>query len=275
MIVPDLQSLAEPIDLLEPLPNNPRRGNIEAVARSLEQFGQRKPLIVRKKDKVVLSGNHTLAAATSLGWKEIAVVWVDDDEPTGKAWALADNHTSDLGTYDDENLAAMIAAVAAADEALLAATSYDEADLEALREAIANSADNENYLPTDDADEDDGSLYSRKLGTPVYSIVGKEPAISDLFDTTKHDELVESIRQVEMPDEMRAFLIAAASRHTVFDYRSIAEFYAHQSADIQQLMEESALVIIDFDDAIARGFVKLSERLDRLVNEAMEELDAS
>jgi len=271
MIVPDLQALAEPIEILVPMPNNPRRGNIEAVIKSLEQFGQRKPIVVRRRDSVVLSGNHTLAAASALGWTEIAVVWTDDDEATGSAWALADNRTSDLGTYDDEALAELIEQVAAADNAaLFAATSYDESDLEELRAAINNLDDLDGYAATDEADEDIGNLYTTKIGTPVYEIVGDQPAISDLFMRDKERELLEEIKSADIPKDVKQFLTVAASRHIVYDFRKIAEFYPHQTPDVQRLMERSALVIIDFDDAIKNGFVKLSTRLDALVREARE-----
>jgi ParB-like chromosome segregation protein Spo0J len=92
-----LQSLAINIDKLSFLEGNPRQGDIEAVAKSYKQFGQRKP-IVATTDHVVIAGNHQLAAARQLGWDEIAVVITDDDELTAKAFALADNRTAELGS---------------------------------------------------------------------------------------------------------------------------------------------------------------------------------
>lgn len=131
MILPDLESLAAPIRELELLPGNPRRGDVDAVARSLAKFGQRKP-IVAKRDGTVIAGNHTLRAARLLGWDEIAVVWVDDDDATAKAFALADNRVSELGDFDDAALAAMIADVQQYDESLLVAAGYDAAALDLL-----------------------------------------------------------------------------------------------------------------------------------------------
>ena len=119
----DLVGLATPIGGLVLLPGNPRRGNIPAVIASLEKFGQRKP-ITATADGTVTAGNHTLQAAQVLGWTHIAVVVEDDDPKTAKAWALADNRTSDLGSYDDDLLAALLADVAG-DDALLLAAGYD------------------------------------------------------------------------------------------------------------------------------------------------------
>lgn len=131
-IAESLRALAVPIDGLTLLPGNPRRGDVEAVARSLVAFGQRKPVVVRR-DGVVIAGNHTtMAARDLLGWPELAVVYVDDDEATGKAFALADNRTGTLGGFDDADLAAMMAEVEAFDPELLIAASYSSADIAAL-----------------------------------------------------------------------------------------------------------------------------------------------
>jgi DNA modification methylase len=100
------------------------------VKRSYERFGQRKPIVARP-DGTVIAGNHQFLAAKALGWDEMAVVFVDDDDQTAKAFALADNRTSDLGTYDSDALAELLADVAV-DPELLLATGYTQADLDAL-----------------------------------------------------------------------------------------------------------------------------------------------
>jgi site-specific DNA-methyltransferase (adenine-specific) len=136
VIVDDLAALAAPIDKLNLLPGNPRRGDVDAVAQSLTAFGQRKPIVARR-DGTVIAGNHTLQAARQLGWPEIAVVWVDDNDTTAKAFALADNRTAELGTYDDQLLADLIAEVRDADPDLLAASGWTEAATKELLDAIA------------------------------------------------------------------------------------------------------------------------------------------
>ena len=93
-IHPDLDNLKTSVDDLRHLEGNPRIGDIDAVAKSYDEFGQRKP-IVATQDGEVIGGNHQLAAAKRLGWTHIAVVFTDDDELKAKAFALADNKTSD------------------------------------------------------------------------------------------------------------------------------------------------------------------------------------
>ena len=144
MIAPPLAPLVVAVNTLHLLDGNPRRGDVAAVARSLERFGQRKP-IVANRDGTVIAGNHTLLAAIDLGWTEIAVVFVDDDDTTAKAFALADNRTAELGGYDDDALAAIIAEVQASDAELLAATGWTDADLAALLNHI-----DPHYAPVDE-----------------------------------------------------------------------------------------------------------------------------
>lgn len=146
-IHPDLASLAYPVAQLEELPGNPRKGDVPAIVRSYQMFGQRKPIVARKQGEggIVLAGNHQLKAARELGWDQIAVVWVDDDDITAAAFSLADNRTGELGTYDDELLALMVGNVAS-DLELLAATGYSEKDVAALLGTAVAAPDQETQL---------------------------------------------------------------------------------------------------------------------------------
>ncbi len=134
MIADDLKALAQPIESLKSLPGNPRRGNVEAVMRSYQAFGQRKPVVARR-DGTVIAGNHQLEAAKRLGWPELAVVFVDDDDTTAQAFALADNRTADLGDYDQVALMEMLQAVSINPE-LLEATAYSAEDLKELVKSL-------------------------------------------------------------------------------------------------------------------------------------------
>jgi ParB-like chromosome segregation protein Spo0J len=97
------------INSLTPDPANARKHderNIKAIADSLKQFGQRKPITVTP-DSIVVTGNGTMQAAKSLGWSEIVIART----PIGwtweqiRAWAIADNQTALLAEWDDKVLA--------------------------------------------------------------------------------------------------------------------------------------------------------------------------
>ncbi len=141
MIAPELEPFAVDVDSLTELQGNPRRGDVEAVKRSYAAFGQQKPIKVQRRgsELVVIDGNHQLRAARELGWDKIAATpFVMDDGNGGtreatvaeaNAYALAANHTSDLGTYDEAELLAMMQSVYLNDVSMFEATSYSESDL--------------------------------------------------------------------------------------------------------------------------------------------------
>ena len=110
----DLEHLLVPIEQLETLPGNPRKGNTTAIAASYKEFGQVKPLVaVNNEDGTgtVIAGNHQLAAAKQLGWTHVAVLHVPFDHDKAIAFALADNRTSDLGEDDQTLLHEMLMSV--------------------------------------------------------------------------------------------------------------------------------------------------------------------
>ena len=97
-----------PLNSITPHPENARRGDVDKIAESLAHHGQYKPIVVNNRDKTILAGNHTYKAAKRLKWKNIAVVWVDVDDTTAKRIILADNRTSDLGSYNEPALKALL-----------------------------------------------------------------------------------------------------------------------------------------------------------------------
>lgn len=123
-----------PLDTLQPYHQNPRRGDTQAIADSLERNGQYRPIVVNKgthtsRPNEVLAGNHTLAAAQQLGWKTIATYIIDVDDETATRIVLADNRTADLGTYDDDTLLELLETI----DHDLDGTGYTYDDLEALQ----------------------------------------------------------------------------------------------------------------------------------------------
>lgn len=108
---------------------------------------------------------------------------------------------------------------------------------------------------------DDKPKYTSKVDILQYKPTGKKTKISDLIDERKTHELLADIITSKVSWEERSFLIKATYRHLAFDYRKIAEYYANASKEMQELMEKSALVIIDYDDAIKNGYVRLSKRI--------------
>jgi len=101
--------------------------------------------------------------------------------------------------------------------------------------------------------------YTSKIKAPIYEPKNVKPHILELFDKTKFDRLKIEIQNSSISEEEKKFLFISASRHIIFNYSKIADYYAHSSKEMQHLMERSALVIIDFEKAIEYGYVKLNE----------------
>jgi hypothetical protein len=109
--------------------------------------------------------------------------------------------------------------------------------------------------------QEDIEKYTGKIETPKYEPTGEKPKINKLYDTEKVDKIIDKIKSLKLNKTEEAFLIYAAYRHTVFNYKNIAEYYIHSDKVIQELMEDSALVIIDFEKAIEGGYIALNEKI--------------
>jgi hypothetical protein len=132
MTTHDLTTHTTDITTLHPHPSNPRNGDTDAIAASLQANGQYRP-IVATKDGTILAGNHTYAAAMELGWPTLDCVVLDIDPFSADAHRimLADNRTADLGRYDDALLLDLLKELET-----LEGTGYTDDDLAALTHMV-------------------------------------------------------------------------------------------------------------------------------------------
>lgn len=120
-----------PIDSIEPHPRNPRRGNLDAIARSLDAFGQTKSIVVQASTRYVVAGNHARKGALErLDWTYIAATVGEMDDATALDYLLADNRSSDLATYDGDLLAELVVDADARGD--IERTGYSKNDLGAI-----------------------------------------------------------------------------------------------------------------------------------------------
>ena len=231
-------------------PDNPQTvtdeefGKLRDSMRRLHRFLRARPLLV-EADGTIKCGNKRFRALVENGVRSIPADYVrrlsDYTPDEVREFILQDN--LQRGEWDAEKLLAQ----------------YGEDELRALGcgfdELIAEFADK----PGESDFE-----YSSKIEAPQYNITGENPSLDELCDTEKADELAKEVEAADIPKDVKRFLKVAAMRHIVFNFRNIAEYYAHADAKVQRLMEKSALVIIDFEDAIRNGFVIVSERMGAL-----------
>jgi site-specific DNA-methyltransferase (adenine-specific) len=91
---------------VKPYENNPRINDdaVEKVARSLQEFGFRQPLVV-DSDGVLVVGHTRLRAAESIGMSKVPVLVADDlTDDQINAYRIADNKTAEFAEWDFEAL---------------------------------------------------------------------------------------------------------------------------------------------------------------------------
>ncbi|SHF49425.1 ParB N-terminal domain-containing protein [Dysgonomonas macrotermitis] len=231
--------------------------NKRLIRKSLEDCGAGRSILF-DNENCIIAGNGVYEQAQELGLKVrviesdgtelIAIKRTDlkTEDSRRKALALADNYTNDTSVFDIEAVM----------------EDFTPEDLDLWEFSIDLSSVGIGATESSDKKETGDDLYTNKITTPQYLPKNEKPAITDLFDLDKYNELVSNVEDSNLSSEDKKFLICAAARHIVFNYEKIADYYAHSDKDVQELMEDSALVIIDFDSAISKGFVKLTQDID-------------
>lgn len=94
------------IDDLKPYENNPRINDkaVDSVAKSIEEFGFKVPIVV-DKNNVIVAGHTRWKASKKLGLDEVPVIVADDlTDDQIKAFRLADNKVGELADWDFSKL---------------------------------------------------------------------------------------------------------------------------------------------------------------------------
>lgn len=267
--VPDSASAAlrvvmKPVESIHPYENNPRHNDsaVPYVKNSIQEFGFKVPIIVDEAGSIVC-GHTRYKAALELGMSHVPCIVASDLTPKQiQAFRLVDNKVSEFSSWDFSKLEIEIGELDA-EFNLDDFGFFSDSERAGSSPADAGSA----AEMQDDTARDDRNIYTGRIITPVYEITGDCPEVSSLVDKGKAEALLESINQAqELPDDVREFLRIAAARHYVLHFDRIAEYYAHAPAHIQRLMEDSCLVIIDFNKAIEQGYIRMSERLAALAD---------
>lgn len=222
---------------------------VAQIAASIKEFGWTNPILV-SGDNSIIAGHGRLLAARKLGMDEVPTIVLDHlSKAQQRALVIADNQLALNAGWDMKMLKAEIEDLDL-ENFNLEILGFDESFLDELLEtAPSGNADNP---------------YTDKVKIPTYEPQGEKPSVEELYDDKKAVELIAAIQSSNLSEKEKHFLMSAASRHIVFDYAKIANFYAHSSADCQELMENSALVIIDFDKAIQNGFAKLTDEISNM-----------
>lgn len=173
-----------PISSLLLDPSNARKHsekNLSAIKGSLAKFGLQKPIVI-SKDNIVLAGNGTLAAAESLGWKDIGIVRSKLTGSEAIAYAIADNRTGELAEWDDDVLSKTLQG--------LKAENFDLAAIGFSNEDLAKWIVEPEAIPGCDEDEIPQEVETRcKLGD-LWILEGHRLLCGDSTDVLAVERLM-------------------------------------------------------------------------------------
>ena len=134
----DMPSIEQiPIDGLHPDPANPRRiseEELDALERSIRQFGFVEPVIARRGDATVIGGHQRLLAARRLGLSAVPVIWLDLSAEQARLLGLALNKIS--GSWDDTLLARLLAELQSVSDLDLSLSGFDEDEVKELLRSL-------------------------------------------------------------------------------------------------------------------------------------------
>ena len=248
------------VEELIPYINNPRDNTeaVDKVAASIKEFGFKVPIVI-DKDNVVVTGHTRLLASKKLGLQEVPCVIADDLSPAQiKAFRIADNKVSEYAQWDEDML-----------KVELEELEEMNFDLDSVNIDFSDFDMALDLEDTEEGQEQEENIYTKEINIPQYEITGECPQLEELVNEEKTKSLIERIEKSDIPNDIKEFLIKASYRHLAFNYQNVAEYYAHADKEVQELMEESALVIIDYNDAIRNGYVQIKEAINEMIEEGV------
>jgi hypothetical protein len=246
------------IEELKPYENNAKKDiskSVELVKQSIKDYGMNVPLVI-DSENVIICGHTRYEALKELGYKLIPCIRKTDlTEEQIKAYRVVDNRTAEFFTWDIDKLKEEL-------KDLEISTIYEFDDL-----INNNVEDTENPYTI----KREFEKYEPSNGEGGAEVV--EEDFAKLCNSDKVLEFQNKIEALDTSEEIKNFLKATATRFYDFNFKNIAEFYARTTPEIQSIMEELALVIIDYDKALELGFVKLNKRVEELFNSEYGEED--
>tara|TARA_R100000655_G_scaffold107158_1_gene157238 strand:+ start:156 stop:890 length:735 start_codon:yes stop_codon:yes gene_type:complete len=226
------------IGKLKPAKYNPRQISTKQykdLKESIKKFGLVDPIIVNK-DVTVIGGHQRLKICKELKYKQIDCVVLDLSKEEERELNIRLNKSG--GEFDMDILA-------------------NEFNIDDLVDWGFKHIDL--GLNIDKINEE--NPYTDKVDSPSYEASNIKPKIDELVDVTKTNDLIKKIKKSNINKNDKDFLIKSAQRHIIFNYSKIADYYAHSNKEVQELMEDSALIIIDFEKAIKQGYVRLNTEI--------------
>jgi ParB-like chromosome segregation protein Spo0J len=217
-------------------PNNPRiikDDKFKKLVQSIKDFPEMlnlRPIVVNG-DMVVLGGNMRLKACKEAGLKEVPIIKAEDlTEDQQREFIIKDN--VGFGEWEWEQLA----------------NNWDAEKLEdwGLEVPVKKELNEQDLFD---------------IAIPFYTPSDVEPTLDQLASLDRMKELSSKIDQLDVSAELKAILHARASFFVDFYFDKIADFYARQIPEVQEVFKDLGMIVLAPKEALERGFVELSEYL--------------
>lgn len=176
-----MKTVEKNVNDIKPYNKNPRinESAIDQVAQSIKEFGFRQPIVVDKKN-VIIIGHTRLLAAKLLGLKKVPVIVADDLTPKKvKALRIADNKTGEFAKWDMNLLKEELNLL---DDIF---TGFSEAEMDGM------------FFDSDnDFEGDDSSLTSSKKDDDIFNEVN-EVKLSFILSVEDRDKVLSKLNKVK------------------------------------------------------------------------------
>jgi len=102
--------------------------------------------------------------------------------------------------------------------------------------------------------------YSHKIKLPIFEPSNRNVTLDECVNVDQFVKYMEEIDRYKSENKINEqqykFLKLAASRFIVFNFENIAEYFCHANADMQRIMQNLALVLLDYDDALKTSIIE-------------------
>lgn len=257
---------------IKPYENNARIHTTEQVAQikaSIKEFGFTNPLLIDSNYNLI-AGHGRLEAIQQLNnfdYKDNpitqapAIIISDLSEAQRKALIIADNKIADNSYFATDLLKQELQELESLIDLDILGFSDDE---------ISEILNFDDMLETESQDKlnTDKDKYVNVGDKIHYDIKGDKPSIKELAGLETYQKMLEMInnnKHLKEHTELKEFLKLTATRFIEFEFDKIAEYYAHCDKETQAIFETLLLVIIDFNDAIKNGILKLDKSIEDLI----------
>lgn len=234
----NLKIVYMPVTALTPYERNAKEHppeQIEQIKKSIHDYEMVDPIGIWGENNIIVEGHGRLLACKALGMTEVPCIRLDHmTDEQRREYALVHNQTTMNSPFD------------------LSTLNLEINDLQGFDAEFFGFA-------SQNQEKSDDDKYTKATKIPQYEPKAEAPEVFELIDDGKVNYLLAEIESANLTKEEKSFLRMAAYRHAVIDFDRVADYYASASPEMQMLMEHSALVIIDIDDAIANGFTTLTE----------------